>query len=111
MKRKTTLRSQFDLFEPATITGSYCDLAITMHCAFSYALGRQTYVTDVVPGIILRNISVLADGDLQVMIDRIDEKEKCEYGLGSPSIDAPVWRRFRDNLKAELAARQQKKPQ
>lgn len=111
MKRKTKIKRQFDLFELASITGSYCDLAITLHCAFSYALGRQTYVTDVVPGIILRNISVLADGDLQVMIDRIDEAERREYGLGSPTIDAPGWRRFRDNLKAELAARQQKKPQ
>ena len=107
MKRKTA--NIFDDFETATITGSRLDLTILLFCALDYAMPRETYVTDVVPMIILRNVKLLRDGDLWTMIDRINEAEKKEYGLGSANIDRPGWLRFRDNLKAELDDREAKR--
>ena len=103
-----TPKNLFAEFRDGKITGTRCDLVILLFCGLDYALGRQTYVTDVIPTLILRNRKLLRDGDLYTMIERIDDAEKRD-DLGSPSIDAPGWRRFRDNLKAELNARETKK--
>lgn len=107
--RGPSTKDLFESFRDGKITGTRCDLVILLFCGLDYALGRQTYVTDVIPMLILRNSKLLRDGDLYTMIERIDEAEKREYGLGSPTIDAPGWRRFRDNLKAELEDREKKR--
>ena len=107
MKQVKT-KELFDDFQNGKITGTRCDLVILLFCGLDYALGRMTYVTDVIPMLILRNRKLLRDGDLYTMIERIDEAEKHD-NLGSPTIDAPGWLRFRDNLKAELEDRRKKK--
>lgn len=107
--RGPSFKDLFESFKDGKITGTRCDLVILLFCGLDYALGRQTYVTDVIPALILRNRKLLRDGDLWTMISRIDEAEKREYGLGSPTIDAPGWLRFRDNLKAELENRKKKR--
>lgn len=107
MKQVKT-KELFDDSQNGKITGTLCDLVILLFCGLDYALGRKTYVTDVIPMLILRNRKLLRDGDLYTMIERIDEAEKHD-NLGSPTIDAPGWRRFRDNLKAELEDREKKR--
>ena len=107
MKQVKT-KELFDDFQNGKITGTRCDLVILLFCGLDYALGRQTYVTDVIPMLILRNRKLLRDGDLYTMIDRIDKAEKHD-NLGSPLIDAPGWLRFMDNLKAELEDRRKKR--
>lgn len=106
--RGPSTKDLFEEFRDGKITGTRCELVILLFCGLDYALGRMTYVTDVIPMLILRNRKLLRDGDLYTMIERIDDAEKHD-NLGSPTIDAPGWRRFRDNLKAELADREKKR--
>ena len=106
--RGPSTKDLFESFRDGKITGTRCDLVILLFCGLDYALGRMTYVTDVIPMLILRNRKLLRDGDLYTMIERIDEAEKHD-NLGSPTIDAPGWLRFRDNLKAELEDRRKKR--
>lgn len=80
------------------------DFSLIILCAFRYALGRMTYVTDVVPEFIENNIDNILTKDINIMIREIDEYGQYERGLGM-DCDKRNWLRLRQFLCNELANR------
>lgn len=80
------------------------DFSLTILCAFRYALGRMTYVTDVIPEFIRNNIDNIFTKDINIMISEIDEHRQWERGLGM-ECDKHNWLRLRQFLCNELAKR------
>ena len=80
------------------------DFSLTILCAFRYALGRMTYVTDVIPEFIENNIDDILTKDINIMIKEIDEHRQWERGLGM-ECDERNWLRLREFLCNELARR------
>ena len=74
-------------------------------CAIRYCQGRQTYMPDLVRGIIVPHLPDISDKDLNVMI------EDCEYQAsmhlyGDDRIDKPGWIRWKEILTAEKTRRE-----
>ncbi len=84
------------------------DFSLTILCAFRYALGRMTYVTDVVPEFIENNIDNILTKDINIMIIEIDEHGQYERGLGM-ECDKHNWLRLREFLCNELERRGERK--
>ena len=74
-------------------------------CAIRYCHGRQTYMPDLVRGIIVPRLSELSDNDLQVLIDDCDYQERFKL-YGDERIDKPGWLRWKDTLLAEKQRRE-----
>lgn len=60
------------------------DFGILAICAIRYCHGRQTYMPNLVQGIIRQHLRELSDQDLTVMIDDCDFQERMRlYGVNA----------------------------
>ena len=75
-----------------------------LNCAVRYAVGRQAYMPSVVIDFIRPLLPHLNLTTLWVFHQDI-LRAKSD-GLGDPLIDAPLWLRFHENVKAEIARRE-----
>lgn len=82
-------------------TENFGTLAI---CAIRYCQGRQTYMPDLVRGIVAPHLPDLSDKDLGVMIEDCEYQERMEL-YGDPHIDMPGWIRWKELLIAEKKRR------
>ena len=67
-------------------------------------MGRLTFALHTVCEIINHHLKVLSIGTITVLIEDI-ECNKTNNCLGNLQIDAPVWMKTLENLKQELAVR------
>ena len=74
-------------------------------CAIRYCQGRQTYMPDLVRGIVVPHLPDISDNDLDVMIDDCDFQETMKL-YGDERIDKPGWIRWRELLNAEKKRRE-----
>ena len=74
-------------------------------CAIRYCHGRQTYMPDLVRGIIVPRLPDLSDKDLGVMINDCDYQERFNL-YGDERIDKHGWIRWKDTLLAEKQRRE-----
>ena len=74
-------------------------------CAIRYCHGRQTYMPDLVRGIIVPRLPDLSDKDLGVMINDCDYQERFNL-YGDERIDKPGWIRWKEILLAEKQRRE-----
>lgn len=74
-------------------------------CAIRYCHGRQTYMPDLVRGIVVPRLSELSDNDLQVMINDCDYQERFNL-YGDERIDKPGWLQWKELLLAEKQRRE-----
>ena len=73
-------------------------------CAIRYCQGRETYMPDLVRGIIVPHLPDISDKDLRVMIDDCDFQERMKL-WGDATIDKPGWIRWKEILLAEQKRR------
>ena len=73
-------------------------------CAIRYCHGRQTYMPDLVQGIIRPRLKELSDKDLSVMIEDCDFQERMHL-YGDERIDKPGWLKWKADLIAERKRR------
>ena len=73
-------------------------------CAIRYCHGRQTYMPDLVRGIVRKHLTELSDKDLTVMIEDCDFQERMHL-YGDERIDKPGWLRWKTELIAEKERR------
>ena len=73
-------------------------------CAIRYCHGRQTYMPNLVQGIIRSRLKDLSDKDLNVMIEDCDFQERMHL-YGDERIDRPGWIKWREELIAERKRR------
>ena len=78
-------------------------------CATRYCQGRQTYMPDLVRGIIAPHLPDLSDKDLGVMIEDCDFQERYHL-YGDERIDKPGWIRWKELLMAEKERREGAQP-
>lgn len=74
-------------------------------CAIRYCQGRQTYMPDLVRGIVAPHLKELSDKDLQVMLDDCDFQKRFKL-YGDERIDKPGWLRWKATLLAEKQRRE-----
>ena len=74
-------------------------------CAIRYCQGRETYMPDLVRGIIVPHLPDISDKDLCVMIDDCDFQERMHL-YGDDRIDKPGWIRWKEILTAEKKRRE-----
>ena len=88
--------------DPVTLTRfEFEDILIY---AERYAIGRMTYAPHDVCKIINTRLHDLSDNTLKVLRD--DIAREIERGnLGSPTIDAPLWRQTFANITEEISKR------
>ena len=89
-------------YDPVTLTRfEFEDILIY---AERYAIGRMTYAPRDVCEIINTRLDDLSDNTLKVLRD--DIAREIERGnLGSPTIDAPLWRQTYANITEEISKR------
>ena len=73
-------------------------------CAVRYCHGRQTYMPDLVRGIVRGHLAEVEDRDLAVMIDDC-EFQKWANLYGDEKIDKPGWLKWREELLSEKERR------
>ena len=69
-----------------------------------YAIGRMTFAPHDVCNIINTRLHGLSDNTIKVLRDDI-AREIDRGNLGSPSIDAPLWRQTYANIMEEISNR------
>ncbi len=69
-----------------------------------YAIGRMTFAPHDVCNIINTRLHDLSNNTLKVLRDDI-ARETDRGNLGSPSIDAPLWRQTYANITEEISKR------
>lgn len=69
-------------------------------CAIRYCHGRETYMPDMVRGIVRPLLGKLTDRDLRVMLEDCDFQERMKL-FGNDRIDKPGWIRWREELENE----------
>ena len=74
-------------------------------CAIRYCQGRQTYMPDLVRGIVAPHLHDLSDKDLCVLIDDCDFQATMNL-YGDERIDKPGWIRWKELLNAEKRRRE-----
>lgn len=83
------------------------EFGLMMNCAVRYSMGRETYMPSSVINFITPLLSQLTTKTL-VCMDRDLDEPQIFGGLGHEKIDAPKWREFHTNIKAELERRGEK---
>lgn len=73
-------------------------------CAIRYCQGRQTYMPDLVRGIIKSCLSELSDKCLGVMLADCEFQENADL-YGDEKIDKPGWIKWKTELIAEKERR------
>lgn len=74
-------------------------------CAIRYCHGRQTYMPDLVRGIVVPRLPEVSDNDLQVLINDCDYQERFKL-YGDERIDKPGWLQWKELLLAEKRRRE-----
>lgn len=82
------------------ITVSVEEFGTLAICSIRYCQGRQTYMPDLVRGIIKPHFEKMDDRDIKVMIDDCDYQESFNL-YGSEIIDKPGWLLWRKLLVEE----------
>lgn len=80
------------------------DFGILAICAIRYCQGRQSYMPDLVRGIIRPHLKELSDKGLSVMIEDCDFQERMHL-YGDERIDKPGWLKWKADLIAERERR------
>ena len=80
------------------------DFSSILICAVRYALGRQTYMPQVVVEYITPLIPKLSNKNLQIIKTDVLQQKRNEC-LGDKSIDKPIWEQFLKNLEQEIDKR------
>lgn len=78
-------------------------------CAVRYALGRKTYMPDLVKSFILPYIPFLSDLTLEMLERDITEAEGNGIGYGDETIDKPGWMKFLYEIQQEVGKRKKEK--
>ena len=86
------------------VTLSKFDFEDILIYAERYAIGRMTFAPHDVCNIINTRLHDLSDNTLKVIRDDI-ERETERGNLGSPTIDAPLWRQTYANITEEISKR------
>ena len=73
-------------------------------CAIRYCHGRQTYMPDLVRGIVRPCLTKLSDKDLAVMIEDCNFQRRCDL-YGDEKIDKPDWLKWEQELLEERERR------
>ena len=73
-------------------------------CAVRYCQWRQSYMPDLVRGIVRPYLKVLTDRDLNVMVEDCGFQERMHL-YGDEKIDKPGWEKWEEELKAEQERR------
>lgn len=81
---------------------NFATLAI---CAIRYCHGRQTYMPELVRGIIISHLKEIDDRDLDVMIDDCRFQENMNL-YGDERIDKPGWIKWKEILMQEKERRE-----
>lgn len=87
-----------------TVTLKMDDFATLCICAIRYCQGRQTYMPDLVRGIVKPYISLFDDNDITVMINDCDFQRRANL-YGDDRIDKPGWIDWEQLLIKEMARR------
>ena len=87
-----------------TVTLSKFDFEEVLIYAERYAIGRMTYAPHTVCNIINGGLTVISTKTLDVL-KRDIERETERDNLGSPTIDAPIWKKTYNNITEELSRR------
>lgn len=75
-------------------------------CAVRYALGRRTYIPEIVQKFIRQNFAKITRWDLKVMEAEIKEASERPGGCGDEKIDKPGWMCFLEDIKKEIWRRE-----
>ena len=73
-------------------------------CAIRYCHGRQTYMPELVRGIIRPHLAEISDQDLAVMIEDCNYQRRFDL-YGDKKIDMPDWLKWEQELLAEREQR------
>ena len=73
------------------------DFAVIAQCAIRYCHGRQTYMPNMVRGIVRPHLKELADLD----IARLRRDAEDQVWFGNEQIDKPGWLQWRKELEDE----------
>lgn len=91
------------LVRKAEVTGSAMDLAIVLLCAVRYALGRKTYVAEIVPRIAADNLCVLSRSHLSELA--MEVRTALSSGVYSSSmfaIERLAWQRLLESVERRI---------
>lgn len=80
------------------------DFGVLAICAIRYCQGRQTYMPQLVRGIVVRHLPDISDKDLNIMIEDCNFQEQMNI-YGDEHIDKPGWIRWKEILLAEKKRR------
>ena len=80
------------------------DLGTLCICAIRYCMGRQTYMPDLVRGIVRGLLPTLDDKDIGVLYDDCLFQERT-HQWGDEHIDKPGWLAWKAELEAEKKRR------
>lgn len=69
----------------------------TLLCAFDYAIGRTTYISQNVARDLLANAYLLSNSAKSYIVKEIDRRHEHNT-LGHPTVDAPYWLQLREEL-------------
>ena len=75
-------------------------------CAIRYCQGRETYMPDLVRGIVKSHIDSISDATLDVMLNDCEFQRTMNL-YGDERIDKPGWIEWEDFLKNEVDRRRQ----
>lgn len=81
------------------------DIGTLCICALRYCFGRQTYMPDLVRGIVRPLLPKLSDKDICVMMNDCDFQRDMKL-YGDEQIDKPGWLQWEQELIAEKARRE-----
>ena len=107
MERSAQFAEKRNYFEDASrIFSDLDDFGCICLCAVRYALGRMTYMPNLVQVFCMRNINMLDTKTLVTMIRDVTEFGETPKSYGA-DFDYRDWMRFRDFLENELARREE----
>ena len=75
-------------------------------CAIRYCHGRQTYMPELVRGIVRRFLPTIRDTDLNILIEDCGFQERMNL-YGDERIDKPGWLKWKEELLAEKKRREE----
>jgi len=73
-------------------------------CALRYCQGRETYMPDLVRGIVRKYLKDISDKDLKVMVEDCNFQRKTQR-YGDPSNDKPGWLMWEAEITEEAKKR------
>ena len=86
------------------ITLNQDDFGTIAICAIRYCQGRQTYMPDLVRGIVRPHLKELDDVGIGVLHEDCEYQKRMEL-YGDPYIDMPGWLQWEKEVREELERR------